>query len=283
MPNGKLAAGGNLEMTYLAAAIQMNAGPDKAANLERAERLVRVGAARGANLVALPEVFNWRGKRNEQAAASETLDGQSLTLMSKLARELQIHLVAGSITEHVAGDVRCYNTSVLIGPDGQQLAAYRKIHLFDVDLPGRVTVRESDAKLAGADIVTAATPLGAIGLSICYDLRFPELYRRLTFAGAQILSVPSAFTFPTGEAHWEPLIRARAIENQAYVIAPAQFGPNIYGYSDYGNSMIVDPWGRVLARAADQEGVVVAPIDLEYQDRVRRELPALKHARLKGE
>ncbi len=128
----------------------------------------------------------------------------------------------------------------------------------------------------------AATPLGAIGLSICYDLRFPELYRRLTFAGAQIIAIPSAFTFPTGEAHWEPLLRARAIENQAYVIAPAQFGPNVYGYSDYGNSMIVDPWGRVLARAADQEGVVVAPIDLDYQERVRRELPALKHARLQS-
>jgi len=268
-------------MTYLAAAIQMNAGPDKAANLERAERLVRVGAGRGANLVALPEVFNWRGKRNEQAAAAETLDGQSLTLMSRLARELQIHIVAGSITEQAAaGEARCYNTSALLGADGGRSAVYRKIHLFDVDLPGRVTVRESDAKLAGADVVTATTPLGAIGLTICYDLRFPELYRRLTFAGAQIIAIPSAFTFPTGEAHWEPLLRARAIENQAYVIAPAQFGPNVYGYSDYGNSMIVDPWGRVLARAADQEGVVVAPIDLEYQDRVRRELPALKHARL---
>ena len=269
-------------MTYLAAAIQMNAGPDKAANLERAERLVRVGAARGANLVALPEVFNWRGKRNEQAAAAETLDGQSLMLMSRLARELQIHIVAGSITEQIDGDSRCYNTSALFGPDGGRIAVYRKIHLFDVDLPGRVTVRESDAKLAGADVVTGATPLGAIGLSICYDLRFPELYRRLTFAGAQIIAIPSAFTFPTGEAHWEPLLRARAIENQAYVIAPAQFGPNVYGYSDYGNSMIVDPWGRVIARAADQEGVVVAPIDLEYQERVRRELPALKHARLQS-
>ena len=269
-------------MTYLAAAVQMNAGPDKAANLERAERLVRVGAARGANLVALPEVFNWRGKRNEQAAAAETLDGQSLTLMSRLARELQIHIVAGSVTEQIDGDSRCYNTSALLGPDGGRIAVYRKIHLFDVDLPGRVTVRESDAKLAGAEVVTGTTPLGAIGLSICYDLRFPELYRRLTFAGAQIIAIPSAFTFPTGEAHWEPLLRARAIENQAYVIAPAQFGPNIYGYSDYGNSMIVDPWGRVIARAADQEGVVVAPIDLEYQERVRRELPALKHARLQG-
>jgi predicted amidohydrolase len=275
---------GNPAMTYLAAAIQMNAGPDKPANLERAERLVRVGAARGANLVALPEVFNWRGKRNDQAAAAETLEGQSLTLMSRLARELQIHIVAGSITEQAAAtESRCYNTSVLLGPDGSRIAVYRKIHLFDVDLPGRVTVRESDAKLAGADVVTAKTPLGTIGLTICYDLRFPELFRRITFAGAQIIAIPSAFTFPTGEAHWEPLIRSRAIENQAYVIAPAQFGPNIYGYSDYGNSMIVDPWGRVLARAADQEGVVVAPIDLEYQDRVRRELPALKHARLQGD
>jgi deaminated glutathione amidase len=267
-------------MAYLAAAIQMNAGPDKAANLECAERLVRLGAARGANLVALPEVFNWRGKRNEQASAAESLDGESLTLMSRLARELNVHIVAGSITEHVAGESRCYNTSVLLGPNGAQLAVYRKIHLFDIDLPGRVTVKESDTKLAGIDVVTATTPAGDIGLSICYDLRFPELYRRLTFAGAQVITVPAAFTFPTGEAHWEPLIRARAIENQAYVIAPAQFGPNIYGYSDYGNSMIVDPWGRVLARAADQEGVVVAPIDLEYQHRVRRELPALRHARL---
>ena len=275
--------GGSLanQMTYLAAAIQMTAGNDKRANLERAERLVRVGAARGANLVALPEVFNWRGKRAEQAAAAETLDGESLGMMAGLARDLRIHIVAGSITERGEDGSRSYNTSVLLGPDGGRLAVYRKIHLFDVDLPGRVTVRESDSKIAGADVVCAETPVGAIGLSICYDLRFPELYRQLAFAGARILMVPSAFTFPTGEAHWEPLIRARAIENQAYVIAPAQFGPNVYGYSDYGNSMIVDPWGRVLARAADQEGVVVAPIDLEYQDRVRSELPALKHARLR--
>jgi predicted amidohydrolase len=268
-------------MTYLAAAIQMTATADKAANLERAERLVRVGAGRGARLIALPEVFNWRGKRVEQAAAAEALDGESLGLMSRLARELKIHIVAGSITESAGDSSRAYNTSVLLGPDGARIAVYRKIHLFDVDLPGRVTVRESDSKLSGADVVCSETSLGAMGLSICYDLRFPELYRRLAFSGARIIMVPSAFTFPTGEAHWEALVRARAIENQAYVIAPAQFGPNVYGYSDYGNSLIVDPWGRVLARAADQEGVVVAPIDLEYQDRVRSELPALKHARLR--
>jgi predicted amidohydrolase len=142
-------------------------------------------------------------------------------------------------------------------------------------------MKESDAKRPGAEVVTAATALGTVGMSVCYDVRFPELYRRLAFAGARILTIPSAFTFPTGEAHWEVLMRARAIENQCYVIAPAQFGPNVHGFSDYGNSMIVDPWGRVLARAADSEGAVVAPIDLEYLERVRRELPSLAHARLR--
>lgn len=268
-------------MTYLAAAIQMATVSDKAANLERAERLIRLAAARGANLVALPETFNWRGKRAEEPSAAEALEGPSLGMISRLARELGVHIVAGSITEHAPGQSKRYNTSALIGPDGARLAVYRKIHLFDVDLPGRVTVRESDAKLPGAEVVSARTALGAIGLTVCYDLRFPELYRRLTFAGAEIVTVPSAFTFPTGEAHWDVLLRARAIENQAYVIAPAQFGPNVHGFADYGNSAIVDPWGRVIARAADQEGVVVAPIDLDYLARVRRELPALSHARLR--
>ncbi|MGH7917429.1 MAG: nitrilase-related carbon-nitrogen hydrolase, partial [Candidatus Binataceae bacterium] len=175
-----------------------------------------------------------------------------------------------------------YNTSVLFGPDGSRLAIYRKIHLFDVDLPGRVTVKESDAKLSGGEVVSAATELGRVGLSVCYDVRFPELYRRLAFAGARIIAIPSAFTFHTGEAHWDVLIRARAIENQCYVMAPAQFGPNVHGFSDYGNSMIVDPWGRVLARASEQEGVVVAPLDMEYLERVRLELPALANASLRG-
>ena len=268
-------------MTYLAAAIQMAAGPDKAANLERAEQLIRLAAARGANLVALPEVFNWRGKRAEEGAAAETLEGETVARMSSLARDLRLHLVAGSITELADGHPQNYNTSTLFGPDGSLLAVYRKIHLFDVDLPGRVTIKESDAKLHGSQVVCASTTVGQIGMTVCYDIRFPELYRELVFSGAQIITVPSAFTFLTGEAHWETLIRARAIENQVYVIAPAQFGPNVHGFSDYGNSMIVDPWGRVLARAADQEGVVIAPVDLEYQERVRRELPSLKHARLR--
>ncbi len=268
-------------MTYLAAVVQMTSASDKAANLQKAERMIRLAAARGARLVALPETFNWRGKRSEEAEAAESLTGESLKTMAGLARQLEIFLLAGSITEHVPGATRRYNTSVLFGPDGSQLAVYRKIHLFDIDLPGRVTVRESEAKMPGSEVVSIGTELGRIGLSVCYDLRFPELYRRLVYDGATIITVPSAFTFPTGEAHWEVLLRARAIENQCYVLAPAQFGMNVHGFADYGNSMIVDPWGRVLARAADQEGVLVAPIDMEYLERVRRELPALAHARLR--
>jgi predicted amidohydrolase len=269
-------------MSYLAAAIQMSAGPEKSANLERAEALVRAAAGYGASLIALPETFNWRGKRSEERAAAETIEGESIALMTLLARELKVHIVAGSITERAGGQEKNYNTSVLIGPEGAAMAVYRKLHLFDVDLPGRVTVKESESKLSGSDVICAGTALGAIGLSICYDLRFPELYRRLAFEGAKIVTVPSCFTFPTGEAHWEPLLRARAIENQCYVIAPAQFGPNVHGFSDYGNSMIIDPWGRVLGRAADQEGIVLAPIDLHYLDRIRNQLPALAHARLKS-
>ncbi|MBV8771262.1 MAG: carbon-nitrogen hydrolase family protein [Deltaproteobacteria bacterium] len=268
-------------MTYLAAVIQMTSTSNKAANLEKAERMIRLAAARGARLVALPETFNWRGQRTEEAAAAEDLSGNTLTAMGRLAREQEIYLLAGSITEHVPGESRRYNTSVLFAPNGMQLAMYRKIHLFDIDLPGRVTVKESAVKMPGSEIATVATDLGTVGLSVCYDVRFPELYRRLVYAGANIVTIPSAFTFPTGEAHWEVLIRARAIENQCYVLAPAQFGTNVHGFADYGNSMIVDPWGRVLARAADQEGVLVAPIDMEYLERVRRELPSLTHARLR--
>lgn len=268
-------------MTYLAAVIQMTSTSNKADNVEKAERMIRLAAARGARLVGLPETFNWRGKRTEEPAAAENLDGETLTAFGRLARELEIYLLAGSITEHVPNQSRRYNTSVLFAPDGTRLAVYRKIHLFDIDLPGRVTVKESDAKMPGSEVVTAATTIGTIGLSVCYDVRFPELYRRLVYAGANIITIPSAFTFPTGEAHWEVLIRARAIENQSYVLAPAQFGTNVHGFADYGNSMIVDPWGRVLARAGDQEGVLLAPLDIEYLERVRRELPALAHARLR--
>ncbi len=188
----------------------------------------------------------------------------------------------GSLLEASGESGRPYNTSCLLDPRGTLLARYRKIHLFDVDLPGRIAVRESDTRAPGAEVVAVPTPLGTLGLSICYDLRFPELYRRLARAGAEVLLVPSAFTFPTGAAHWEVLCRARAIENQCYVIAADQTGRSPAGHLDWGDSLVADPWGRVLARAPDGEGLALAEIDRAYLARVRRELPCLAHIHLEG-
>jgi predicted amidohydrolase len=265
---------------YLAAAVQMSSGPDRAANLDRAAALVRRAATRGARLVVLPEVFAWRGPRDEEAAAAEPVPGPTTAAMSALAATLGIHLCAGSLLEVGPGDGRAYNTTCVFAPDGRLAATYRKLHLFDVDLPGRVSVRESDTRAPGADVVVVPTALGTLGLSICYDLRFPELYRRLAGAGAEVLVVPSAFTFPTGAAHWEVLVRARAIESQCWVIAADQTGTSPSGHADFGDSMIVDPWGRVRARAGEGEDVVLAEVDLGYLARVRRELPSLTHVRL---
>jgi predicted amidohydrolase len=190
---------------YLAAAVQMSSGADRAANLARAEVLVREAAGRGASLVVLPEVFAWRGPRGEEAAVAEPIPGPTTAMLAALARSLRIHLCAGSLLERAADETRAYNTSCLFDPQGTLLARYRKVHLFDVELPGRVSVRESATRAPGADVVAVATELGTLGLSVCYDLRFPELYRRLVRAGAEVLLVPSAFTFPTGAAHWEVL------------------------------------------------------------------------------
>jgi predicted amidohydrolase len=266
--------------TIIAAAVQMSSTSDKAANLARAEKLIRAAAGRGAQFVALPEMFNWRGKRNEEHAAAEDLDGPTLSLAARLAAELRIHLLAGSIAERIDGRAKNYNTSVLFGDDGARLAVYRKIHLFDVELPSGVSIRESAIKQAGDKVAVARTSVGRVGLSVCYDVRFPELYRALASAGAELVTVPSAFTFATGEAHWEVLLRARAIENQVFVLAPGQFGRNVHGFDDYGNSMIIDPWGRVLARMGDREGVVLAELDFGYLERVRAEFPCLNHRRL---
>ena len=264
---------------FIAAAIQLCAGSDKAANLDKAESLVADAVRRGAQLVVLPEVFLWRGSRDEERASAEPIPGPSCHRLGDVARQLGIHLVAGSILED-SGGPRAFNTSLLFDPHGQIVARYRKLHLFDVDIAGHVTIRESDTRAAGDAVVTAPTELGVIGMTVCYDLRFPELYRRLTLAGAELITVPSAFTFPTGAAHWEILLRARAIENQVYVVAPDQIGRSPSGVLDFGNSIIVDPWGTPLARAADRETVIVAEIDRDHQDRVRRELPCLTHIRL---
>ncbi len=260
-----------------AAAVQLNSNADKARNLATAERLVRAAAADGAELAALPEKWNLLAGGEELVAGAEPLDGPSLTAARGWARELGIHLLAGSIAERGEGE-KVANTSVLIGPEGEELAVYRKIHMFDVDAGG-VSYRESEHERPGAEIVTG--PVGELiaGLSVCYDLRFPELFRILALRGARVLTVPSAFTAATGRDHWEVLLRARAIENQAFVLAPNQIGRAAPHFDSFGHSAIVDPWGKVLAMAADEECFVAAELDLVAQEHVRESLPALANRR----
>jgi len=267
---------------FVAACVQMRSDDDKARNLAAAIAHVEHAASLGASLVVLPETFSWRGPAARDREEAEPLDGPTLARLADVARRLRLTLVAGSILERAPGGdgASPYNTSVVLGPDGELLASYRKVHLFDVSIPGKVEVRESARRGRGADVVSVATPVARLGLSVCYDLRFPELYRALARAGADLLCVPSAFTFPTGAAHWEVLVRARAIENQCWVLAANQHGPSGLGHADYGHSMIVDPWGTVVACASDGERVVTAEIDLGLLAKVRREMPCLEHARL---
>jgi len=260
-----------------AAAVQLNSTGDVSRNLETAERLVRVAAAGGAELVALPEKWNLLAGGEELLAGAEPLDGPSLSAARSWARELGIHLLAGSISER-GPDGKAFNTSVLIGAGGEDLATYRKIHMFDVEVGG-VSYRESEHEEPGEEIVTATAVGLPVGLSVCYDLRFPELFRILAVRGARLFTVPSAFTQVTGRDHWEVLLRARAIENQAFLLAPNQVGEAPPHFSSYGRSAIVDPWGVVLACAPDEECCVSAELDLAAQERIRESLPALANRR----
>jgi len=263
-----------------AAAVQLNARADKAANLEKADAMVRRAARDGAELVVLPEKWTTFGTGDDLRAAAETVgSGEASAWAAATARELGIDLVAGSISEHVEGEDKLRNTSLHYGPDGELKAAYRKIHMFDVEVGG-VEYRESDNEDPGDEAVLTATADGVeIGLTICYDLRFPELFRLLAVDGARILTVPAAFTVPTTRDHWEPLIRARAIENQAFVIAANQIGEHPPTHRSGGRSLIVDPWGIVLAAAPDTETVITADLDLEAQAGIRRRLPSLANRR----
>ena len=267
------------------AAVQLTSTPDPDRNLERADRFTRAAAADGAQLVVLPEKWSVLGRGDDLRAGAQALDGPAVTWARATARELGIELVAGSISERAGGEELLRNTSLHIGPDGENHATYRKIHMFDVVVEGTV-YRESEHELAGEEIVVSTTSGGVeLGLSICYDVRFPELYRILAIRGARILTVPAAFTVPTTRDHWEVLLRARAIENQAFVIAANQIGEHAPQGSagaalrSGGRSMIVDPWGIVQALAPDREGHIVADLDLDAQARIRRELPALANRR----
>lgn len=267
--------------SFRASAIQFRAGSDKRTNLEQASALVEAAAVAGSRLVVLPELFTWRGPQHEESAMAEPVPGPSSELLAGLARRLGIHLVAGSMLERSPDPERCFNTSLLFGPDGELLASYRKIHLFRVELPGHKNIDEARTRCPGDEVVCVQTELGRIGLSICYDLRFPELFRRQAAEGVEIVTVVSAFTAPTGNAHWHTLVRARAIENQCYLIAADQWGETVYGFSDYGHSIIVDPWGETMAEAGPEGSVEIsAKLDATRLERVRADLPALGHRTL---
>jgi len=256
------------------AAVQLNSNGDKDRNLATAERLVRDAAGAGAEFVALPEKWNLLAGGEELVAGAEPLDGPSLSAARGWARELGVHLLAGSICERGGKGEKASNTSVLIDPEGEDLAVYRKIHMFDVDAGG-VSYRESEHERPGSEPLVAPVGDLTLGLTVCYDLRFPELFRILALRGARLIGVPSAFTLATGRDHWEVLLRARAIENQLFVLAPNQVGEAPPHYSSFGRSLIVDPWGVVLATASDEECFVSAELDFAALQRVRESLPSL--------
>ncbi len=265
-----------------AGVVQMTSIDDLAANLDAAEALVGEAVRRGAELVALPENFAYLRREGRPIPCAQTLDGEVVKRLRGWARAHRIWLVGGSFPEAIPGDSRVHNTCVCCTPDGEIAAIYRKIHLFDVDLRARGgdVYAESSVVAPGAETALFDTPFGSVGLSICYDLRFPELYRALAARGARFLLVPSAFTPQTGRDHWEVLLRARAIENQAFVLAPAQCGRHSETRQSHGRSLVIDPWGVVLAQAADEPGVIVAECAPGRLENVRESLPALRHRRL---
>lgn len=266
----------------LAAVLQLNSTSDEQANWRQVVSLATEAAARGARLIATPENTNFLGPHEEKVRRAQDLEGETCSRFSGLASELGVHLLLGSFNESCERADRCHNTSVLFGPDGSRLAVYRKIHLFDVDVSPEVRFTESATVEAGTELVTVDTGVGLLGLTICYDLRFPGIYQQLRDRGAEILTVPSAFTLTTGKDHWHPLLRARAIETQTYVLAPAQYGKHDdQGLREsYGHSMIVDPWGQIVAMVSDGPGLALAELDPYRVREVRAAMPVAAHRRI---
>jgi predicted amidohydrolase len=263
---------------FKAAAIQMNSGEEVQVNLDTAVRLIGEAAKSGAQVVAVPENFLYIGPDKSRCFSK---DGEEINLIRDLAKEKEIIIVAGSIREKTPDAELPYNVCYVIAPDGSILEEYRKIHLFDVDLPTGEKYRESEEVAAGSEVKVLDTSFGKFGLTICYDLRFPELYRKLALKGAQTIFVPSNFTLHTGKDHWLTLVQSRAIENTCYIVAPAQIGHKFGLRASFGKSVIVDPWGSILAKAPDKdEAVVMAEIDLDYLKKVRQALPSLNHIKL---
>ena len=265
--------------SYLAAAIQMTSVPDLQKNLAQAEELIDLAVRQGAELVGLPENFSFMGEEKDKLAQGNAIAQATETFLQKMAQRFQVTILGGGFPIPVDDNGKVYNTALLIGANGQELARYQKVHLFDVNVPDGNTYQESRTVMAGLELppVYASPELGKIGLSICYDVRFPELYRHLSNQGADILFVPAAFTAFTGKDHWQVLLQSRAIENTCYVIAPAQTGTNYNRRQTHGHAMIIDPWGVILADAGEKPGVAIAEIKPTRLEQVRRQMPSLQH------
>jgi len=264
--------------SYLAAAVQMTSVPDLQKNLDQAEELIDLAVHQGAELIGLPENFSFLGEETAKLAQAEAIGRETEKFLKTMAQRFQVTLLGGGFPVPV-GNGKVYNTALLMGADGTELARYEKVHLFDVNLPDGNTYEESGTVLAGMRMppVYPSKELGNLGLSVCYDVRFPELYRHLSQMGAEVLFVPAAFTAYTGKDHWQILLQARAIENTCYVIAPAQTGRHYNLRQTHGHAMIIDPWGGVLADAGDKPGVAIAAIEPSRLEQVRRQMPALQH------
>lgn len=264
--------------SYLAAAVQMNSLPDLEKNLTQAEDLIDLAVRQGAEVVGLPENFSFLGDEAAKLAQAEAIAQASEKFLRTMAQRYQVTLLGGGFPVPAPNGL-VYNTALLVGPNGEDLSRYEKVHLFDVNLPDGNTYRESQSVLAGKNLpsVFPSKELGNLGLSVCYDVRFPELYRHLSQMGAEVLFIPAAFTAYTGKDHWQVLLQARAIENTCYVIAPAQTGKHNNIRQSHGHAVIIDPWGMILADAGEKPGVAIAPIDPSRLDQVRRQMPSLQH------
>lgn len=259
------------------AAIQLTANEDKKRNLEVAIGFIDKAIELGAELIVLPEMFNCYTFPEKMAENAETIPGYTTDLLAKKASEKGVYIVCGIFEK--AGQQRAFNTSVAIGPEGNVIGAYSKTHLFDIDVPGSITYKESKNVVPGKKIVTIGIKDIRAGMAVCFDLRFPELFRAMALKGASIFIMPSAFTRATGQFHWDALLKARAIENQVFVVAANQIGRHPNGIVSYGNSMIIDPWGRVLSHAADEDNIILSQLDLKTLRTVREEMPLFKQRR----
>lgn len=263
---------------YKIAVVQMDSRNDKGANLKYACQCIDEAAANGAKLISFPEIMNLSGENVGEGGGHETIPGYTTEILMAKAKEHKMYIHSGSFCKVVEGENRAYNTSVIIDPEGAIIGEYHKLHPFDITMPDGSVNKESDRIRPGDEIVVTDTAIGKLGMSICYDIRFPELYRIMTLEGAQVIFTPASFTMSTGKEHWECILRTRAIENACYIVAADQIGQK-RAFPAYGHSMVIDPWGTVIAKARDEAGMFYADIDLDYEDKVRQKVPVLENRR----